>query len=69
MHNHDATDPCGTQKKVLHEKLGPEVLPAGLDPGVCVACKGGRHDHCGAQVGAAGIRCKCMTCWGSKGKV
>ena len=32
----------------------------------CVACKTGRHDHCGAQVSASGTTCKCPVCLGSR---
>lgn len=55
------------QADILREIVGNPFRLVSLPSrpsGLCAACGAGRHDHCGAQVSAAGIRCGCQICWG-----
>lgn len=49
--------------RILRETLGDPFFGA-PEAGLCAACGSGRHDRCGGQVSASGIRCGCQVCWG-----
>ncbi len=60
--------PPAFQASLLRDVFGSPFRPASLlvqRAGLCAACAVGKHDHCGGQVSAAGIRCGCQVCWGT----